>query len=286
MKVRDRGARAQRVPVEEKRIGGMNQAQSGKWDAEDYAKNSSAQEIWADELIAKLALKGHESLLDIGCGDGRVTDKISRLLPSGLAVGIDRSESMIEAASKTFVRPNLFFYIMDATDIRLDRKFDMAFSNATLHWVKDHQAVLSSLKRHLNRNAKVLFQMGGRGNAAEVIEVVEEVTASSRWAQYFEGFAFPYSFYGTEDYEQWLPAAGYEAKRIELITKDMVHKSADELKGWLRTTWFPYTDKLPREQREVFLGEVIRAYLKRHPLDSKGQTHVGMMRLEVEAKVL
>lgn len=238
-----------------------NRTPSGKWNAEDYAKNSSAQELWANELISNLSLKGSESLLDIGCGDGRITDVIARRLPSGFVVGIDSSESMIELASRSFTRNNLVFYTMGATDIHLDKTFDIAFSNATLHWVKDHQTVLSNLKTYLNPNTKILFQMGGYGNAAEIIKVVEQITALDKWAEYFKGFEFPYSFYGVGDYEQWLPMTGYEAIRIELKPKDMVHKNPDELKGWLRTTWFPYTDRLPEHQRETFITEVVGAYL-------------------------
>jgi trans-aconitate methyltransferase len=262
-----------------------HQARAGTWNAEDYVKNSSAQEVWANELISKLTLNGHESLLDIGCGDGRITDKIAQRLPCGTVVGIDSSESMIALASKSFTRENLSFYTMDATDIHLDNTFDIAFSNATLHWVKDHQAVLSGLKNHLNPKAKILFQMGGYGNAAEIMNVVEQVTASSQWGAYFEGFDFPYHFYGIADYEQWLRTAGYEVIRIALIPKDMVHKSRDELMGWLRTTWFPYTDRLPEDRRELFLTILVREYIGKNPVDSKGQTHVKMVRLEVEARV-
>jgi trans-aconitate methyltransferase len=263
-----------------------NQAQPGQWNAEDYAKNSSAQALWANELIAKLELKGSESLLDIGCGDGKITAEIARRLPSGWVVGIDFSESMIALASKSFTRDNLSFYTMNATAIHLEQTFDVAFSNATLHWVEDHPAVLSSLRKHLNPHARILFQMGGYGNAAEIVRTVEQLMVLSRWAEYFVDFKPRYHFYNVADYERWLPAAGYTTQRIELIPKDMVHKTPDELKGWLRTTWFPHTDRLPENQRETFLSEWVSAYLAAHPLDSYGQTHVQMIRLEVEAQVI
>jgi trans-aconitate methyltransferase len=262
------------------------QKQTDNWNAEDYARNSSAQELWANELISKLSLKGNESLLDIGCGNGRITNEIARRLPFGYVIGIDSSESMIELSSKSITNNNLSFYVMSATDIHLDKKFDIAFSNATLHWVKEHPAVLASLKKHLNPNAKILFQMGGKGNALEIVSTLEQVTTLSKWSEYFKGFDFPYHFYGVEDYERWLPVAGYKASRIELIPKDMVHKNPDGLKGWLRTTWFPYTNRLPNNQREIFLAELIGKYIEKKPVDSNGQTHVNMVRLEVEARAL
>jgi trans-aconitate methyltransferase len=263
-----------------------NQTPPGQWNAEDYARNSSAQALWANELLAKLELKGSESLLDIGCGDGKISAEIARRLPLGRVVGIDFSESMIALASKSFTRDNLSFYTMNATAIRLDQTFDIAFSNATLHWVEDHLAVLSSLKRHLNPNARLLFQMGGYGNAAEIARTVEQLMASSQWAKYFVDFKPSYHFYTIADYERWLPMAGYAARRIELIPKDMVHKNPEGLKGWLRTTWFPHTDRLPEDQRETFLSEWVGAYIAAHSLDANGQTHVDMVRLEVEAYVV
>jgi trans-aconitate 2-methyltransferase len=258
---------------------------AGTWNAEDYARHASAQRGWANELIDKLALQGHEALLDIGCGDGSITDELASLLPAGSVTGIDASESMIALARKNFSKRNLSFLVMDATEINLDRTFDVAFSNATLHWVKDHAAVLKSLRKHLNPQAKILFQMGGYGNAVLILEVIDKMIQSYKWQAYFKDFRFPYYFYAVEPYERWLPESGYEAMRIQLIPKDMVHPSPEGLKGWLRTTWFPYTDRLPEHLREIFLSEIVSKYLERRPLDAEGKTHVAMVRLEVEARV-
>jgi trans-aconitate 2-methyltransferase len=255
-----------------------------KWNAVDYAQHASAQRGWANELIEKLALQGYEALLDIGCGNGAITDELARRLPQGSVTGIDASESMVALARNTYARPNLRFEVMDATDIHLDQKFDVAFSNATLHWVKDQPAVLRGLHKHLNPRARILFQMGGYGNASLILEVIDKIIASAEWQAYFTDFQFPYSFYATEPYRHWLPEAGYEAVRIEIIAKDMVHQGAEGLQSWLRTTWFPYTDRLPEPLREKFLTEIVCRYLERKPLDAEGQTHVDMVRLEVEAR--
>ena len=263
----------------------MNNAKH-KWDAKDYAKNSSAQESWANELVGKLALQGNEHLLDIGCGDGKITNSIAQKLANGMVVGIDRSESMIELAKDQFDLPHLSFYTMDAKEISIKEKFDVAFSNAALHWVKDHNAILVGLKKCLNSNAKILFQMGGYGNAQGVLEVVDHVIASEKWKKYFDNFVFPYNFCDVPDYEKWLPNAGYKAKRIELIAKDMVHENEEALKGWLRTTWFPYTDQLPENKKEEFLSLIIEQYTNANPVDLEGKTHVNMVRLEVEASTL
>ncbi|MBI2506342.1 MAG: hypothetical protein HYW07_24265 [Candidatus Latescibacteria bacterium] len=95
--------------------------------------------------------------------------------------------------------------------------------------------------------------------------------------------ANPYYFYGPEEYQDWLPETGFRPLRLEMIPKDMQHPDDAGLLGWLRTTWFPYTDRLPADQREAFLGEVVETYLRAHPADRAGHTHVAMVRLEVEA---
>jgi len=191
-----------------------------KWNAKDYANNSSAQEIWATELIGKLALQGDEHLLDIGCGDGKITHAIARELVNGKVVGIDQSDNMIELAVNHFAVYNLSFFTMDATEFFVSEKFDIVFSNAALHWVKDHKIVLRRIKEHLHPKAKLLFQMGGYGNASDILEIVTQAIESEKWADYFKTFVCPYHFYNVQDYENWLPKTGYKAKRIELIEKE------------------------------------------------------------------
>ena len=256
------------------------------WNADDYAQNSSAQLQWAEELIAKLALKGCESVVDIGCGDGKITAQLAHVVKNGHVLGIDSSESMVRHASEQFpvtAIPHLSFLCMDATKIHLSEKFDIAFSNATLHWVKDQSAVLRGLHSCLKTGGRILFQMGGRGNAVEVFDTVQQIIHRHSWQQYFKGFKPPYHFYGTEEYMAWLMENSFRPLRVELIPKDMQHKGAEGLRGWMRTTWFPYTDRLPVELREAFLGEAVETYLTAHPIDSFGNTHINMVRLEVEA---
>jgi trans-aconitate 2-methyltransferase len=256
------------------------------WNADDYTNNSSAQLEWAEELIAKLGLKGSESVMDIGCGDGKISARLAQIVKKGYILGIDSSESMIRHASEQFpptTNPNLSFRPMDATEICLTEKFDVAFSNATLHWVKDQIAVLRGVRSCLKPGGKILFQMGGYGNAADIFDIIREIILLPQWQQYFEGFETPYHFYCPKDYETWLLECGFHTVRAELIPKDMQHEGTRGFVGWLRTTWFPYTDCLPIELRDTFLEEVVKVFTAAHPVDAFGKTHVKMVRLEVEA---
>ena len=109
--------------------------QGYNWNAQDYAKNSQNQFQWAQELIPKLKLRGNEALLDIGCGDGKITAELAQRLPDGRVVGVDGSKEMIHLAQKNFPSkdyPKLSFQVMDARRLTFQEEFDRVFSNAAL----------------------------------------------------------------------------------------------------------------------------------------------------------
>lgn len=258
-----------------------------RWDARDYAQSSSAQQRWALELLDKLTLRGDERLLDVGCGDGKVTAEIAARRPEGSVVGVDNSSDMISLAQSSYPpesHPNLRFQWGDATSLPFCDQFTTAFSNATLHWIRDHRPVLAGIARSLQRGGVALLQMGGRGNAADLLAVLDTLCATHEWRGYFEGMPFPYGFNGPDEYRHWLPEAGLEARRLELIPKDMTHAGRAGFDGWVRTTWMPFTQRVPPERREDFLAQVLDAYLARHPADALGRVHIAMVRLEVEAR--
>ncbi len=258
-----------------------------RWNPSDYAAHSSAQESWARELMEKLALEGHEHVLDIGSGDGRITAGIARRIPEGRVVGADSSEEMVLHARESFPAeeyPNLAFVLADARKLTFDGEFDVVFSNACLHWIADHHPVLAGISRSLRPGGRILLQMGGRGNAAGVVTAAASLIREPEWCGWFGGFPFPYGFHGPEEYRGWLVEAGFEAADASLFPKDMVHDGPEGLAGWVRTTWLPYIERVPDAMRERFIGEIVRRYLDANPPDSEGKTHVGMMRLEVKAK--
>jgi len=122
-----------------------------KWDASDYERHSGAQLQWARDLIEKLDLRGHESVLDIGCGDGKVTAAIAARLPEGRVVGIDNSTAMIELARERHAGANLHFKRVDVRNLARTERFDVVFSNAVMHWIKRHLPVLRRVHNALQK---------------------------------------------------------------------------------------------------------------------------------------
>ena len=258
-----------------------------KWDAQEYEKHSQGQHRWARELIEKISLEGNENVLDLGCGDGKVTAEISKIVSKGSIIGVDNSAGMIELAKDRHSRykyPNLSFQKMDAGNLIFFDRFDLIFSNAVLHWVKDQKSVIKGLFKSLKKGGRVLLQMGGKGNAAGIVEVLSELQAEKKWHLYFDGFNFPFYFPETNEYEALLLDCGFKLNRIELIPKIMEHDGIEALRGWIRTTWLPFTQRIPEEKRERFIEIVSKKYIERYSYNSGSVIYVQMFRLEVEAE--
>lgn len=153
-----------------------------------------------------------------------------------------------------------------------------------LHWVKNHKPVVEGLYKSLSVGGKILLRMGGKGDAEGILSVINNVKASNKWAQYFTEFEFSYTFLGIDEYQVLLKESGFSINRVELIPKDMTHDGKAGLEGWIRTTWLPYTERIPKEKREAFIEEVSSKYLDKVPLEADGKAHVAMVMIEVEAE--
>jgi len=257
-----------------------------KWNAADYAANSAAQHAWARELIAKLQLRGDERVLDVGCGDGKVTAELARALPHGSVTGIDASPEMIEFARKSFLPSpvlNLDFRVMDARQIQFRQEFDLVFSSSVLHWVDDHPAFLRGAATALKPGGRLHVSCGGKGNAQDVFLALRPEMRRSRWAQNFRRMAKPYFFYAPENYHKWLPKFGFVAQHVGLAPKDAAYDGPEKFSAWFRTTWLPYTQRVPESLREEFIAAVTDRYVAQHSPDVHGRVHVRMVRLEIEA---
>jgi trans-aconitate 2-methyltransferase len=275
-------------------------AQPPKWNAADYAANSVVQQTWARELIARLKLRGDEHILDVGCGDGKVTAEIARAVPRGFVTGIDASAEMIGFARKAFPPSqisNLKFQICDArriggrdaksqsgdAGVAATRIFDLIFSNAALHWVDDHPSILRGMAAVSKPGGRLIVSCGGKSNAQDVFVALRPEMRLKRWREFFRRIPKPYFFYSPADYERWLPKFGFKINTLKLAPKDATYAGADGFAAWLRTTWLPYVQRVPEDQREEFIAAVTQRYVAKHPQDAAGQVHIRMVRLEIDA---
>jgi trans-aconitate methyltransferase len=160
--------------------------------------------------------------------------------------------------------------------------FDIVFSNAALHWVDDHQAFLRGASSVLTPGGRLIVSCGGKGNAHDVFLALRPEMRLKRWREFFRKMEAPYFFHSPEEYKKWLPRFGFETRSVKLTPKDATYPGSDGFATWLRTTWLPYTQRVPEDVREEFIAAVVERYVAKHRVDAKGMVHVRMVRLESE----
>lgn len=257
-----------------------------EWEPENYTKNSSTQYQYAMEIIPKLNLTGHESVLDIGCGDGKISRQLKQLLPKGEVVGIDASEKMVDFARKTHQtsdREGISFYVMDASRIAFDRKFDVVFSSSALHWVKDQPAVLRGVKQCMKAGGRLFFQMSGQGSMEKMLLAFVSLLNDQKWKPYFSEIHFSGGFYTETQYREWLLEAGFTPLRVERVRKAIAFKEKKDLEGHIKAAWHPITERVPEAHRDAFVSDLVGRYLEIVPVNEDGLPWAEAVRLEVEA---
>src|SRR5262249_36550604 len=140
---------------------------SFEFDAQRYQRASAHQQEWGQRLIAELDLQGHERILDVGSGDGSLTRKLAAAVPRGWVLGLDASAQMVETA-RQLQGPKLWFLRMDILDADFREEFDVVFSSATLHWVKDHGRLPGVLYRAVKPGGVVRLSFAGEGNCSRL----------------------------------------------------------------------------------------------------------------------
>jgi trans-aconitate methyltransferase/RimJ/RimL family protein N-acetyltransferase len=255
-----------------------------EWDASDYARNSQGQFGWAMSNIAKLRVQQRDRILDVGCGDGKITAELAGRVPEGSVTGVDRSDAMIALARRSVQLSNVVFRVLDAQALDFTEEFDAVFSNAAIHWMPDQFAVVQGIARALKPGGRMFLSMGGRGTAEIPRRVLGDLMRESKWAQFLAGTSSPHHFKGPEEYGPWLAQVFLRVHRIELVPKPMRLADVAALKGWLRTTWMTYTERIPESERVEFVQEWATLVAGGCTLANDGALMMPMVNLEIEAE--
>jgi trans-aconitate 2-methyltransferase len=224
-----------------------------EWNGKSYDRISWPMEEMGRAVAERLPLRGDETVLDAGCGTGRVTTALIDRLPDGRVIGVDGSAAMIDAARER-LGPDVELHVQDLLALSLAERVDAIFSTATFHWIKDHEALFARLHGALKPGGRLVAQCGGEGQAAAVHAAAEEVGAREPFTRYFEGWVGPWKFACAESTERRLREAGFQEVRAWLQVVPMESPDGEE---WLRTIMLgSHLERLPEELRDDFVHDV------------------------------
>lgn len=224
------------------------------WDAATYDRVADAQEEWGREVLERLDLRGDEIVLDAGCGSGRVTRLLAERLPHGRVIGVDASASMIEKARET-LGPDAELILSDLLGLRLPEPVDAAFSNATFHWVMDHDLLFERLFATLRPGGRLIAQCGGEGNVEAFRALVASIAIEPRFAPHFTEWAEPLNFASPRTTTARLAHAGFV--EVECWLEDKLYRPADP-RGFLASVCLGAPlERLPAELHDPFIDAVL-----------------------------
>lgn len=244
---------------------------SKQWNVENYQKFADFVPLFGQPLLEMLQAKPGERILDLGCGDGALTEK---LLQAGCTVvGMDTSPELLTAATARGIDARR----MDARTLTFTNEFDAVFSNAVLHWVKEPHLAIKGVAKALKPGGRFVAEFGGKGNVATIERaLIEAVTRHGQNGDALNPWYFP----AAETYQALLEQNGFTVEFCALIPRPTPLPQG--MTGWLKTFADSYLKPFPSVMQAQILNEVT-AELTNSLCDKNGNWHADYVRLRVAA---
>jgi len=242
------------------------------WNAADYAANARFVSDLGQPVLDLLAPRAGERILDVGCGDGALTE---RLVQAGATVvGVDPSPGFVAAAAARGIDARQ----IDAQALPFEREFDAVFTNAVLHWIPDLDAALRGVHRALKAGGRFVGECGGHGNVAAVSTALQAIAL-----RHGVRAQLPWRYPTPDDFTARLISAGFRPFSVELIPRPT--PLASGMAAWLRTFAGPVFEQLPSATRESALDETVDL-LRWSLRDEQGRWTADYVRLRFTARAL
>jgi trans-aconitate 2-methyltransferase len=225
------------------------------WDGQSYDRISGPMEALGREVLERLRLRGDETVLDAGCGSGRITQALIERLPEGHVIAVDASQSMVDAARERLTGADV--RVVDLLELELEAPVDAILSTATFHWIADHERLFARLRNALRPGGRLVAQCGGQGNIDKLRAQANEVRAREPFARHFRDWRAPWNYAAPEQTRERLLGAGFTEADCWLAPAP---KQPDEPREFLATIVLgPHVQRLPGELRERYIDEVLAA---------------------------
>jgi trans-aconitate methyltransferase len=258
--------------------------QRSLWTPEEYHQNSSVQHVAATQALDFLELKGTERIIDIGCGDGRLTASIAERVRDGSVLGVDISPEMIGFAQTKFLKnfhPNLEFLCGDAQYLDYTEEFDIIFSSFAFQWFVDKNSFFQRAYKSLKPSGQLVMTVPlGISTALEAS--IDTIVSRSEWIEYFRGFAPGWHFIDQDKLMELIYAHRLTPVRFSTVIQETRFPSRNAFEQYV-SQWFRYLNPLPTPLRQLFFKQVIDKYLELAPLVCGEQVRFTFSRVDIAA---
>jgi trans-aconitate 2-methyltransferase len=243
-----------------------------EWDSSAYHELSDPQFGWALKVLKRLDvldLGTPERILDAGCGSGRVTAELLRKFPQSHVLAVDASENMVGKA-RTTLQPfggRVIVEQRDLLELPFSNTFDLIFSTAVFHWIKDHEGLFSVLFRALRPGGLLFAQCGGGPNLKRLRDRIQQLVMAEKFKQYFRDWERLWEYPVPELTSERLKKAGFTNVFCSLEEAPVSFAEEKPYADFLSAIIIhPYMERLPRSLQLEFKAEIVRqAALDRPP---------------------
>lgn len=250
------------------------------WNAHDYYENSQAQIKWAIDFIKRMDLNGVQSLLDVGCGDGKITYYLKQEYPHISIAGVDKSPEMIALAKD--LHPQIDFRVDDAQSLHFPNPVNAIVSFSCFHWISQPLQALQAFSNKLLQNGK-LYILCAPQVPNNMKSILDHVRSSEQWSPYFKHFHDPMHVVNLEEAKSMLSQAGLHSKRMELVRIPVEFATKEQFKHWIKA-WASPIRVLDSSLHDPFMEDVFKRYLHIHPQQQQDPILYHDLILEIEAE--